>query len=355
MPVTRSRWLVLPVRLAALLAVATPAVPSQAAAKCQYAVKQGDTVSRIARKHGISEKQLVAANPALKKNPDRLRIGQSLEICRAKQMAAAKPQKCEGGGRIVSHTVGPGETLGGIAAHYAVSRGSLPRYNKSLKSRSNNVIRVGETLRVCTTLRRYTHRSWFRDGVQLPTGDGYNVRRPGNAWGTTATIAAILGSIARYRDLEPEAPLVQVGDISRHNGGPLRQHVSHQEGRDVDIGYVFEEDEAGDKHMDMSRTWSLVRTFAEDENVAVIFMDYALQKRLFDYAASVGTDETELRRLFEYPRDDEDAVFYHWPGHARHFHVRFGKAPAEPREGEGEDASPSIVDPAEAGAPDPKS
>lgn len=313
--------------------------PSLAAeSKCEHTVKKGETVSGIARKLGVSEKHLIAANPALKKNPNRLRVGQKLDVCRAKRLSMTTPQKCEGGGRIVTHTVKQGETLGGIAAHYAVSKASLKRHNKRLKSRKSSMIRVGEKLRVCTTLRRYTHRRWFKGGVQLPLGEGYNIRRPANAWGTPPTIEGIVAAIARYREVHPDAPLVQVGDISRKNGGPLREHVSHQEGRDVDIGYVFETSEDGRKTMDLTRSWALVRSFAADENVAVIFMDYKVQKRLFEHAQSLGVDEAELHRLFEYPRGhDEDAVFYHWPGHDRHFHVRFGKVPVESEDGEADD------------------
>lgn len=318
--------------IAALVAAGlVPASAAAAAKNCQHTVKKGETLSGIARKVGVSEKHLISANAALKKNPNRLRVGQTLEICRARRLQKAKPQKCEGGGRIVVHTVGKGETLGALAAHYSVSRSSLRRYNKKLKSRANNMIRVGEKLRVCTNLRRYTHRSWLKDGVQLPEGDGYNVRRPANAWGTPTTIDSIAAAIARYREIQPDAPLVQVGDISRHNGGPLREHVSHQEGRDVDIGYVFEQNEDGSKsRMDLARSWALVKTFADDEDVAVIFMDYKVQKRLYEHALEQGVDEAELDRLFQYPRGDDEAVFYHWPGHARHFHVRFGKVPADP-------------------------
>lgn len=338
---------------AALIIVVLVSPPSHAAgSKCQHTVKKGDTASRIARKYGVTEKHLIAANPELKKNPNRLRIGQSLDICRARRRARTRPSKCKGGGRIVTHSVGPKETLGGIAAHYEVSHGLLKRYNPRLKSRPNNMIRVGETLRVCTTLRRYTHRSWFKDGVQLPEGDGYNVRRPGNAWGTATTIDNILGAIAHYRELEPDAPVVQVGDISRRNGGPLREHLSHQEGRDVDIGYVFEHRDDGSKVMDLSRTWTLVRSFAEVDDVAVIFMDYDLQKRLYDHAASLGVDEAELRRLFDYPRNDGEAVFHHWPGHGRHFHVRFNKGNTHSDKGQPADErdSPEAQPNAQSGA-----
>jgi LysM repeat protein len=299
---------------------------------CDYTVKKGDTVSRIAKRVGVTEDALVRANPAIRKNPHRLRVGQSLQICKARDVQATTPQKCAEGGRVIVHKVGKGETVGAIAARYSVSRDSVRRYNKQLKKRNNDMIRVGEQLRVCTTNRKFTHRSWLKEGVQLPFGDGYNVRRPANAWGTPHAVAGITAAVARYRQIEPDAPLVQIGDISRENGGPLREHVSHQEGRDVDIGVVFEPEPAdGSRKIDIARTWSLLRSFVEDDAVSVIFIDYKLQKRLYEHAQEQGVDQPFLDRVFEYPRSgDEEAILYHWRGHTTHFHVRFKERAPKP-------------------------
>ena len=319
-------------RFVVVLVLACVAAPAAAGDKCKHTVKKGETLSHIARRHHVTEANLVRANPALKKNPDRLRVGQSLEVCRAKRFERSRPQKCEGGGRLIMHEVGRGQTLGAIAARYSVSKKTLYKYNKRLAKRPNAMIRVGETLRVCTTNRRYTHRSWLEDGVQLQPGEGYNLRRPANAWGTALTVEGIAAAIARYREREPDAPLVQIGDISRKNGGPLRSHMSHQEGRDVDIGYVFEPREDGEpKKIDIPRTWSLISSFVEDDNLAVIFTDYKLQKRLWEHAQKLGVEQARLDEIFEYPRKgDGEHLLYHWPGHTQHFHVRF-KNEAEAR------------------------
>lgn len=144
---------------------------------------------------------------------------------------------------------------------------------------------------------------------------------------------------------------MQVGDISRKKGGPLRKHKSHQEGRDVDIGVVWRESDSDPKgkSLDVSRTWSLVRSFAETEGVRVIFIDYRLQKQLYEHALASGVEQAWLDRIFEYPRNDGEAVLYHWPGHSRHFHVRFTR-------GRGADAdSDDVGQAAEPTAPAPKS
>ena len=320
------------VALVGALVVVAPRV-AQADGKCELTVKKGDTVSRIARRHGVTEKDLIRANPKLKKDPNRLRVGDKLDICKAKRLQQSKPSKCGSGGRLITHQVGKGETLGGIAARYSTSRDAVRRYNPRLKKRTNSMIRVGESIKVCTTNRKYTNRSWLKEGVQLPAGEGYEIRRPGNAWGTKTSVDAIVAALAEYRERQPESPPVQVGDISRENGGPLREHVSHQEGRDVDIGLVWhpEPEDGGQRRIDIARTWLLVRSFVHDPDVAVIFIDYRLQKRLYEYAQKLGEDQVFLDRAFEYPRNgDEQAVLYHWRGHTHHFHVRFDKRAVEP-------------------------
>ena len=317
------------------LMLGSPSLASAGKPACEYTVKKGDTLSAIARRNGVTEKNLLAANPALAKNPNRLRVGQTLELCKAKNLQSSRPQSCGEGGAFVSHKVGKGETLGAIAARYSVTRDSIRKYNPRLETRANDMIRAGETLRVCSTHRRDTHRAWLVDGIQLQPGEGYNVRRPDNAWGTPTAIAGIETSLATYRSLEPEAPLVQIGDVSRKKGGPLRSHLSHQDGRDVDIGYVFETDAEGkSRSLDIARSWALVRSFADNEDVSVIFVDYRIQQQLYEHAQSSGVDQAQLDRIFEYPRKgDGEAILYHWRGHTRHFHVRFkptrAKAPEQ--------------------------
>jgi LysM repeat protein len=314
--------------------------PGAAAAgkTCEYKVDKGDTVSRIARRAGVSEQNLVRANPSLRKNPNLLKVGQTLKLCRAKQIERGSPQKCSDGGRLIHHEVRKGQTLGGIAARYDVARATVRKHNKRVARRKNDMIVVGETLRICTSKRQYTHREWLKNGIQLAGGDGYNVRRPGNAWGTPTTVNGIEAALHRYREREPKAPLVQIGDISRNSGGPLRAHLSHQDGRDVDIGYVWtERDEEGNRSMDLPRTWELLDSFLQDEDVTVIFVDYRLQRRLYKHAQSLGVEQAELDRAFEYPRNgDGESVLHHWRGHRFHFHVRFKNRPVPEPEPEPE-------------------
>jgi Penicillin-insensitive murein endopeptidase len=61
---------------------------------------------------------------------------------------------------------------------------------------------------------------------------------PQRLYGNEHTIRAVVWVIDAYRAANPEAPRVVVGDISREGGGPMTdEHVSHQNGLDVDVYY----------------------------------------------------------------------------------------------------------------------
>ena len=59
---------------------------------------------------------------------------------------------------------------------------------------------------------------------------------PKRLYGTEHTIRTIVSVAAAYRAAHPDAPRIVVGDISREGGGPMTdEHVSHQNGLDVDV------------------------------------------------------------------------------------------------------------------------
>jgi hypothetical protein len=61
---------------------------------------------------------------------------------------------------------------------------------------------------------------------------------PNRLYGNERTIRAIVSVTDAYRDANPGAPLVVIGDVSREGGGPMMdEHVSHQNGLDVDVYY----------------------------------------------------------------------------------------------------------------------
>jgi murein DD-endopeptidase MepM/ murein hydrolase activator NlpD len=78
-----------------------------------YSVKPGDTVLAIAAQFGIQPETIMWANPALESNPDRLAVGDQLNIL-----------PVDG----VLHEVKPGDTLSGLAAKYKVDVSNIIDY-----------------------------------------------------------------------------------------------------------------------------------------------------------------------------------------------------------------------------------
>ena len=66
-------------------------------------------------------------------------------------------------------------------------------------------------------------------------GHRQRAERAERLYGNEHTIRKVVSVIAGYRVAHPEASRVVVGDISRQGGGTMDEHVSHQNGLDVDI------------------------------------------------------------------------------------------------------------------------
>lgn len=172
------------------------------------------------------------------------------------------------------------------------------------------------------------------DGAEhLDEGDGMHVRRPRRAYGEPHVVEYLRHAVAEVRALYPDVPTLAIGDLSSEHGGALPGHRSHQSGRDVDVGFYFHHGVTGfadaSDDLDLDATWALLAAFARTadrgDGVQIIFLDYAVQRRLYDYAKARGTPDDELAFLFQYPagKDAMRGLVRHWPNHANHFHVRF--------------------------------
>lgn len=111
-----------------------------------YVVSRGDSLSRIASRHGTSVYDIQIVNGI--GNVHRIRVGQELKLPRTKT-TARKPQKIpqRGGGARPAryHRVARGETLSVIAERYGVSLRKL----KTVNGLSNiHRIRTGQRLRI---------------------------------------------------------------------------------------------------------------------------------------------------------------------------------------------------------------
>ncbi|MGZ3709433.1 MAG: penicillin-insensitive murein endopeptidase, partial [Bdellovibrionota bacterium] len=137
---------------------------------------------------------------------------------------------------------------------------------------------------------------------------------------------------------------LQIADISAERGGPVGQHVSHQNGLDADIVYFRNNQheqtptEADDfielfvlsgmisPNFDHERNYQFIRRLVTSGRVNRIFMDPVIKGTLCKY--SEGRDDEEdgyatrtetLRRMRPYPN------------HANHMHVRLTCPAASPR------------------------
>ena len=130
-------------------ALAMVAAPDRARAQsdddCTHVVAAGDTLERIANRHGVRPELLIEGNAELKKNPDLIRIGQRIDVCAARRAERSGSnggrRKCGSGGVIVEHEVGNGDTLGRIATKYGVGESDILRRNAALKA-NPNLLRV---------------------------------------------------------------------------------------------------------------------------------------------------------------------------------------------------------------------
>ena len=106
------------VSLLVVMLVAAVLLPAPAAASsesygtshCSYVVKWGDTLSRIAQRHGTTVWAIMSANPRIK-SPDRIWAGMCLNI----------PGGWDGGWSANHYIVRPGDTLNRIAWRFGTS------------------------------------------------------------------------------------------------------------------------------------------------------------------------------------------------------------------------------------------
>ena len=162
------------------------------------------------------------------------------------------------------------------------------------------------------------------NSVQFPSGAEWLVVSPELAWATQETIDSLTGAIREVRAEFPRAPQIRVNQISAREGGHLRPHKSHQNGRDVDLGFYYPtvdpvRERAREKVIDLELNWALIKALVIHSDVQMIIVDKRIQKTLREYALSQGEDQAWVDSLFVGP----NPLFLHARGHRDHFHVRF--------------------------------
>ncbi len=149
-------------------------------------------------------------------------------------------------------------------------------------------------------------------GTQLPvegpdwvTWDPVTDRRPNlptRLYGNERTIRTVISVIAAYRAAHPKAPRVVVGDISRRDGGTMDDHVSHQNGLDVDVYYPR-------------------RDHRLRAPVAVRQIDHYLAQDLLNRFVAAGAQMVFVG--YSAGLNGPGGVVIPYPNHDNHMHVRF--------------------------------
>jgi murein endopeptidase len=166
------------------------------------------------------------------------------------------------------------------------------------------------------------------NGVPMPAGERWNRIDAGHAWGTKETVDALVRCIDAVHAQFEGTPKMHIGHISAKGGGPLFPHISHQAGRDVDIGYFLVTQDrwfqrANAKNLDAARTWAFVRALLIESDVELILVDTGVQRLLKDHALAAGEDRAWLDDVFQVGSRSPRPIIRHAKGHADHLHIRF--------------------------------
>jgi LysM repeat protein len=176
------------------------------------------------------------------------------------------------------------------------------------------------------------YRGHLVNGVPFPRQfRGYQVRDEAYSYATPELVGAVLDSIEKVLVKYPDSCEVFVGDLSGPQGGRLRHHRSHENGRDIDLGLYAKGNRPlggftamNEENLDVPKTWELVDNLLRSRRVQYIFLDNGIQRPLHRYALSQGIDQSYLDRLFGCAgNQDAHTVIQHLRGHRDHMHVRF--------------------------------
>lgn len=165
------------------------------------------------------------------------------------------------------------------------------------------------------------------NGVQAKASELYTLVSPSGAWGTSETIEYLERAIRAVHAEFPDTAPLALGDIGARHGGPLRPHISHQAGRDLDISFYYKGENrwytrGTHENLDLARNWAFVRALIAETDVDLILLDHSIQELLKQYALDAGEDRDWVDSIFP-GKNSPHPIIRHAPGHATHFHVRF--------------------------------
>lgn len=152
---------------------------------------------------------------------------------------------------------------------------------------------------------------WLTRGVQLPKeGPGFYTyspytevfpNSPERRYGTQELVRHVIAAGKWWKRTHPRQPRLGIGDLSRKDGGRFDNHVSHQNGLDVDIRLPRRDGREGPANpgnYDRALTQEIV-DFMLDQGATYIF-----------YGPNLQVNGPAGRVMV-------------WPNHDDHLHVRF--------------------------------
>jgi LysM repeat protein len=308
----------------------------------RHKVRSRETVSDIAFRHGVAPWEVRGWN-GLGPEVDRVKRGTRLRV----KAARVPPLRTR-----LDYTVVEGDSWASIARAHGATASDLRAYNYpyrgKMKPGTSITVHADPVVRDWVAADPGNERvprgavgvgspdmGRLLSGVRIPEGEGYWLRLPRSAYGTTHAVTELLAALDDFRGQTPWSGKLAIGAMSGPRGGPLGHHKSHQTGRDIDIRLPRREGvsryaELRVRRVDWAAAWQFVLALSRVDT-QVVFLDYKRQKYLYRAAKAAGADETTLGAMLQYPRGAyvRRGLVRHYPGHEKHFHVRFGCGPCE--------------------------
>src|SRR5918999_2197333 len=120
-------------------------------------------------------------------------------------------------------------------------------------------------------------------------------------WGHCRVVRAVLLGLASYRDRNPGAPPVAVGDMGLRHGGEIDGHSTHENGRQIDLYYPRRDRRPREPH-------------------AVAQVDMGLARELVRVMLDGGAEQVLIG---PHIRLRSSARVVRWPNHDDHLHAMF--------------------------------
>ena len=235
----------------------------------------------------------------------------------------------------IAHIVTPRRDLDWVYDRYKTNYTTLQELNPNLDLMSLEIddeLIVWRRSEDAVAYGRGTpNRGRLLEGEPLAPSPKYVILHRHRAYGTYYITSHLKDMFDAYALRFPKANPVIIGDLSYRTGRRIQPHLSHQSGRDVDITYP-RHDTPRDylkfhyikrANLDARRTLWLVQHMAASGYVEKIFMDYWVQRKVYQEAQRQGAPQEWLDAVFQYPRWGGDALIERAKGHDDHMHVRY--------------------------------